>query len=141
MVRAVPCTNLVTTRKHSSDADRVLVGLGAAVGEKEGVDVTGCDLRELYAQPRAHFRGHERVGIRKDRSLLLNRPNHTLVTVPDIHAHQLAIEVDETLAFRRPEVDSLCTGYGNWVDCGLGGPLEERVPAAEIDDLLARHGF
>src|SRR5882724_362093 len=117
VVRPVPCANLVTPAEHPRDANRIFVRLSAAVGEEEGVDVAGCDLRKLHAEARP------------------------LVAVPDVHAHQLAIEVDEALSFRRPEVDSLCPRDGNRFHRGLRGPLEERVPAAEIDDLLARHGF
>jgi hypothetical protein len=37
--------------------------LRAAVGEEEPVDVAGCDLGELRAQPRARLRGQERVHV------------------------------------------------------------------------------
>ena len=137
VVRAIPCANLVTPGEHPRDADRVLVCLGAAVSEEEGIDVSGRNLRELHAQARAHVGGHERVGIGERRGLLLDCANHPLVAVSDVHAHQLAIEVDEALSFRRPEVDSLRARDGNRIHRGLCGPLEERVPAAEFDDLLA----
>src|SRR6266850_1828714 len=141
MIRAVSRANFVTPGKHSRYADRILVCLGAAVCEEEGVDVSGCDLSELYTQSRARLGGHERVGIGKRRGLLVNRANHPLVAMPDVYAHQLAIEVDEALSFRRPEVDSLRACDRNGIHRSLSRPFEECVPAAEIDDLLARHGF
>src|SRR5258705_865173 len=131
----------MTAAEQARDAYGVLVCLGAAVCEEEGIDVAGCDLRELQAQTRAHLGSHERVGIRKRRSLPLNSTNHSLVAVSDVDAHQLAIEVDKTLALWRPEVDSFRARDRNRIHCRLRGPFEERVPAAEIDDLLTRHGI
>src|SRR5206468_3316078 len=104
-------------------------------------DVAGCELRELRAKTRAHFGGHERIGISKRRGLLLDSANHPLIAVSDVDAHQLAIEVNEPLSLRRPEVDSFRARDRNRLHCGLGGPLKDCVPAAEINDLLARHGF
>src|SRR5438876_8095015 len=105
MVRAIPRANLMTSAKHSRDADGVLVCLGAAVCEEEGVDVARCDLGKLHAQARAHLGCHEWVGIGKDCGLILNSANDALVAVPYVDAHQLAIEVDEPLLVRRPEVN------------------------------------
>ena len=131
----------MTPAEHARDADRVLVRFGAAVGEEEDVDVAGRDLGELRAQPRARLGGHERVRIGEHRRLLLDRANHALVAVPDVDAHQLAVEVDEALAFRRPEVDAFGARDGNRIHRSLRGPFKECVPAAEVDDLLARHSF
>src|SRR5258706_3486365 len=124
VIRAVSRGNLVTASKHARDADRVLVGLGAAVSEKESVDVAGSDLGELHAQTRANLSGHERVGVGQRCGLLLNRPDHSLVAVPDVHAHQLAIEIDEALAFRCPEINAPGPRHWDWVDRSLRGPLE-----------------
>ena len=41
------------------------------------------------------------------RSLLADRANDALVAVADVDRHQLAVEVDEALALRRPEVNAL----------------------------------
>jgi hypothetical protein len=81
----------------------------------------------MATEPRARFGRHERVGVGQDRHLVLNRLDDPLVPVADVHAHQLAVEVDEPLPFRRPEVDALGARHGNRVDLRLGGPLEERV--------------
>src|SRR5260370_3889923 len=105
--------------EHSRDAYGVFVCLRAAVCEEERIDVAGCDLRELHSQTRAHFGGHERVSIGKRRSLLLDSANHPLVAVSDVDAHQLAIEVDETLSLRRPTVDPLGARDRNRIDCSL----------------------
>src|SRR5262249_17864095 len=82
-----------------------LVRPGAAVGEEEHVDVAWRDLGELRAEPGARLGGHERVRVGQRLDLLLHRAHDALVAVADVHAHQLAVEIDETLAFRRPEVD------------------------------------
>src|SRR3989442_1695045 len=141
VVRPVSRRNLVTPGEHSRDADRIFVRLRPAVSKEEGVDVSGCDLGELCAQSRAHLSGHERVGIGEFCGLLVNCASYALIAMPDVHAHQLTIEVDETLSFRRPEVDSLRAFDRNRFHRGLGRPFEDCVPGEEIDDLLARHGF
>src|SRR5882724_5564575 len=129
----------MTPAEHARDTDGVFVCLGAAVGEKEGIDVAGRDLGEFHTQSRAHFRGHERIRIRQYCGLFLNGAHHSLIAMPDVDAHQLAIEVDEALSFRRPKVNALGARYRDRIDCGLRGPLKERVPAAEFDDLIACH--
>ena len=141
VVRAVPRQDLVTAGRHPRELDRVLVRLGAAIREEEDVDVAGRDRREPGAQPRARLRRHERVGVRQHRRLLLNRADHALVAMADVHAHQLAVEVDEALAFGRPEVDALRAGHGDRIDFRLSGPLEERVLLRQRDHLFAGHCF
>jgi hypothetical protein len=49
--------------------------------------------------------------------------------VPDVDGHELAVEVDEALAFRRVEVNALGAGDGNGIDLRLRGPFVERVLA------------
>ena len=66
--------------------------------------------------------------------------NHALVAVADVDAHQLAVEVDEALPFRRPEVNALCARDRDGIDLGLRRPFEQRVLLGEIDDFLAGHG-
>ena len=139
VIRAVAREDLVPARVHARDADRVLVGLGAAVGEKEHVDVARRDRGELRAQPRARLGRHERVRVREHRHLVLNRLDDPLVAVADVHAHQLAVEVEEALPFRRPEAHALRARDGNRIHRPLGGPLEDRVPLRERDHLRAGH--
>ena len=130
VIRAIAREDLVAAGVPARDLDRVLVRLGAAVGEEEAVDVAGRDLGELGAQPRARLGGHERIGVGEHRRLFLDRANDALVAVADVDAHQLAVEVDEALAFGRPEVDALRARDGNRIDLRLRGPLEDRVLAA-----------
>src|SRR5258708_14866429 len=113
VVRAIARENLVTSGRHPREPDRVLVGFGAAVGEKEDVDVAWRDLGELRAQPRARFGGHKRIRVRQHLRLLVNRVDDALVAVTDVDAHQLAVEVDETLALGRPKIDSLRPSHPN----------------------------
>src|SRR5262249_14351897 len=61
------------------------------------------------------------------------------ITVADVHAHQLAIEVDEPLALGRPEVDAPGASDGNRVDRALRNPLENGVFFRERDDFRAGH--
>src|ERR1017187_7800639 len=63
----------------------------------------------------------------------------TSVAMSDVHRHQLAVEIDEALPFRRPEIDALCPSHRNRIDLGLCRPLKQCVLPGEIDDLSARH--
>ena len=121
------------------NANGILVGLGAAVGEKEHVDVARADGGQLLPQLRARFGGHERVGVGQRRRLILNGLDHARIAVADVDAHQLAVEVDEALALGRPEVDALRFRHGDGIDVRLGRPLIERVLLAERHHFLSGH--
>jgi hypothetical protein len=124
-----PCTD--------AQSSRVLVRLGAGVGEEEDVDVARADLGELFSQPRARLGRHERVRVGQRRGLILDGADDPLVAVADVDAHQLAVEVEEPLAFRRPEPAALRSRDRNRIGRPLRRPLEERVLLREIDDGLA----
>ena len=94
----------------------------------------------MATEPRARLGGHERVGIREHRGLILNRLHDALVAVADVHAHQLAVEVEEALAFGRPEIHALRARHRNRIDGVLRRPFIDRVLAAQIDHLFAGHG-
>src|SRR5215468_10097038 len=125
MVRTITCDDLMAPREEACDFDRVLVGFSTPVGEKKGVNVTGCDFRKLGSQARARLMRHERVGIGKRLCLLSDRRYHTLITVPNVHRHQLAVKVDETLSLWRPKINALGTRDGNRIDLRLCRPLEQ----------------
>ena len=139
VIRAVAREDLVAAGERARDLDRVLVGVGAAVGEEEDVDVAGREARQLRPELRARLGGHERARVRQHRRLLGDRARHALVAVADVHAHQLAVEVEVALAFRRPEVHALGARHRDRIDGSLRGPFEDGVLAAEIDDLRAGH--
>jgi hypothetical protein len=40
--------------------------------------------------------------------------NHPLIAVPDVDAHQLAIEINEALSFRRPKINSPLNAPPEW---------------------------
>jgi hypothetical protein len=139
MIRAIAREDLVAAGDEARDADGVLIGLGAAVGEEEHVDVAGTDLRQLLSQLRARLGRHERVRVGERRGLLLNRLDDALVAVADVDAHQLAVEVDVALAFGRPEVDALGARHRDRIDVRLRRPFEQRVLLRQRDDLLSGH--
>ena len=93
--------------------DRVLVGVRAAVGEEEHVDVAWRERCELRPQPPADLRRHERVRVGHRRRLLLNGGNDALVAVSGVDAHQLTVEVEIALAVKGPEVHALGAGHGD----------------------------
>src|SRR5215469_8289936 len=137
MVGAVASDDLVTSREKARDLDRIFVGFGAAISEEECIDVAGGDLGQFGTEPGAWFGSHERVRVGQGLRLFVNRANDALVAVADVDAHQLAVEVDETLSFRRPEIYALGAGHGDWVNLRLGRPLKECVLFGEINNLLA----
>ena len=141
MVGAVARENLVTAGVHPRDLDRVLVRLGASVREEEDVDVTRCDRRELFAQLRARLGRHERVGVGKSGRLLLDRFDDALVAVADVHAHQLTVEIQISLALRRPEPATLRSGDRDGIHFRLRGPLEDRVGLRARDEVGVGEGL
>ncbi len=117
--------------------DGVFVCLGTTKGEEDFVDVARKQLSQLLAQPGSRLMRHEGVDEGQFLGLSLDRLDDARVAVPRIHAHELAIEVDDALAVGRVEVDAFGVIDGNRVGCGLGGPVVERVLAAKGDDFLA----
>ena len=140
VVRAVARQDLLAAGHGARDLERVLVGLGAAVGEEEGVDVAGRDLGQLRAEPRAHLGRHRRRDVGDLLRLLGDGGNHARIAVADVHRHQLAVEVDEALALGRPEVDALRLRDRNRIDGVLRRVLGDGVLLRERDDLIAGHG-
>ena len=124
VVRTVAREDLVPAGVSARDLDRVLVGVSAAVGEEEHVDVARRELGELGAQPPAHLGRHERVRVRHGRGLLLDRRDDAVVAVSGVDAHQLAVEVEIALAVGSPEVDALRARHRDGIDRPLGRPLE-----------------
>src|SRR4051812_30654330 len=116
VVRAIARADFVPAGDQPRDANRVFVGFGATVGEEKRVDIAGRYLSELLSQARAHVGGHEWICVGEPLCLFLDGPNHTLVAVADVDAHQLAIEVDEALAFRGPEIDAFGALDWDWVN-------------------------
>ena len=139
VIRAVAREDLVPPGEQPRDADGVLVGFGAAVGEEEDVDVAGRDLGQLLAQPRPGLGGHERIGVGERLGLLLDRLDDAGIAVAGIDAHQLAVEVDEALALGRPEVHALGARHRNRIHGGLRRPLVQGVALGQRHHLLTGH--
>src|SRR5436305_9387240 len=106
MVRAIARDDLMASGEEASNLDSVLVGLGTAIGEEECVDIAGCDLGQLGSQSRPRLCRHKRIRIGKRLRLVVNCLNDALVSVSDVHGHELAIKINEALPFGRPEVDA-----------------------------------
>ena len=138
VIRPITREHLPPTGRLAGQLDRVLVGLGAAVGEEEDVDVARRDLGQLLAQPGARLVGHERVDVGQLVGLRLDRVDDALVAVADVDAHQLRVEVEVALAVGRVEVDAFGPLNRNGIDRRLGRPLVQRVLPREVDDLLRR---
>src|SRR4029450_13999530 len=102
---------------------------------EEDVDVAWREFRQFRAKTSADVSRHERIRVRQRRSLLLNRAHDPLVAVTGVHTHQLAVEIEITLAIGSPEVDALGPRHRDRIDRTLRRPFEHRVSAAEINDF------
>ncbi len=138
VVRPVARHDLVPSRDHAGDLDRVLVRLGAAERVEGLLDVAGEQLGHLLPEQRPLLVRHERRDVREALGLPMHRVGHAPVAVADVHAHQLAVEVDEALAVDAPEVDALRAIDRDRRRLGLRLPVVQRVALREFDDLLGR---
>ena len=135
VVRAIACGDLVTARIEARNAEGVLDRLSATVGEEEGVNVARADLGQLRAESGARLRRHEWIRVGEGGRLIRDRLQHSLITVADVGAHQLAVEVEELLLFGGPEPGALRSSDRNRVRCSLGGPFGHGVALGEGDHL------
>ncbi len=138
VVRAVARHDLVPSRDHAGDLDRVLVRLGAAERVEGLLDVAGEQLGHLLPEQRPLLVRHERRDVRQALGLPMHRVRHAPVAVADVHAHQLAVEVDVALAVDAPEVDALRAIDRDRRRLGLRLPVVQRVALRELDDLFGR---
>jgi hypothetical protein len=123
----------------ASNLEGVLIRVRAAVGEEEHIQIARCELRELGAEARARLGRHRRSCVLENGGLLLNRFHHALVGMADVHGHELTVEIDEALAFRRPEVDALRPRDRYRIDRPLRRPFEDRVFLRQRNNLFTRH--
>ena len=139
VIRTIAGDDLVPPGKEAGNLDGILGCLSAAVGEEKRVNVARSDFRELGAQSGAGLGRHERISIGQRGGLLADGLDHPLIAMADVYAHQLAVEIDEALPFRRPEINTL--GSGNWdrINLGLGRPFIQSVLFCEGDYFLAGH--
>ena len=137
VVRAVEREHLVLVRVDAGHADRVLDGVGPAIGEEHLVhvlcDQAGDELGGLAAGSVRVLRcdGRER------RSLVLDRLDDLRMLVADVHIDELRREVEELIAVVIPEVAALGGGNDHRVQGALGTPGVEDVRAVEVVDALA----
>ena len=127
VVAAVPTQDLVPTRVEARHLDGILVGLGAAQREIEGVDVAWNQARQLAGETRAHLGGRVWKGIDQAIGRLLHGRHDLGMAVPDIDAHELGVEVQNPPTIGLVEVDPFRTLDGHGSDRIPSGPGEERV--------------
>ena len=119
VVRAVERHHLAAAGVQPRHADRVLVGVGAAVGEEDLVHAVGREVDDALRGLAAR-----RVGVlRRDRSqrgrLVLDRLDDLRVLVADVDVHELAREVEVLLAIEIPEVTTFSPCNRKWCDLCL----------------------
>ena len=138
MIGPMARDHLLATGHQARQAQRILVRFSTAQGEEEGLQVTRGQLGQQLPKASADLGGELWRGEGECAGLLGDRLGHATVAVPDVHAHQLAVEVDVALAVGVPEIDPLCPIDDDRVDLRLGGPGEEGVLAIEAQDLVGR---
>ncbi len=144
VVGAVAGQDLRPARHRASDLDRVLVGVRPGEREQHLVDVSRQQLGQLLPQPCSRFVGHERRDVGELLRLPLDRVDDPAVAMAGVDGHQLAVEVDEAAPVDRGEVHALRARHRHRLQPGLGRPVVERVPDAQLRDLLRPqrlHGF
>ena len=135
VVAAVEAEHLVLAGVDASHPDRVLVGVGAAVGEEDLVEAGRGQLGDALGGLAADVVGVLRRDRRELGGLLLDRGDDLRVLVTDVDVDQLAGEVEVAGAVVVPDVGPLGPGDGQRVERGLGAPRVEDVRAVEGDDL------
>src|SRR5579863_9256330 len=119
VIRAVAGDDLMASGEEARELDGILVGVGAAVGEEEGVNVAGSDFGKLRTEARADFRGHERIRVGERCGLVADGLDNARVAVSNVDGHELAVEVNEALPFRRVKVNPFGASDGNGIDLRL----------------------
>src|SRR5205809_2145567 len=130
--------HLLATGHQARQAQRILVRFSTAQGEEESLQVTWRQLGQQLSKASADLGGELWRGEGEGAGLLGDRLGHATVSVTDVHAHQLAVEVDVALAVGVPEIDPLRAIDDDRIDLRLGGPGEEGVLAIEAQDLVGR---
>ena len=140
VIAAVGGEDLVPAGVHPGHPQRVLVGLGAAVGEEDLGQVAGGALGDHPGGLRAHVVGGGRRDGGQARGLLLDGGDHPRVLVPDVDVHQLAGEVEIPPPGVVGDVAAAGRHDHRRVDLRLGRPGVEDVGAVVAAGLLVRHG-
>ena len=145
MVAAVGGEHLVPAGVQAGHPDRVLVGVRAAVGEEDLVEVTGRELGQEAGGLGAHVVGEGRRDGALPSGVLLDRGDELGVLVADVDVDQLGGEVEVLLPLVVPEVRAAGVCDGQRVDLGLRGPGVENVRpvvAAHLllGEIVGQHG-
>ena len=102
--------------------DRVLDGFGSAEREEDLVHVARQDLGELRAEPCPDLGGEGRLDELELGRLGRDGVDHAPIAVSDVDGHQLAVEVEDPLAFRCVEIHAFGVIDGDRVEGALDGP-------------------
>ena len=122
MVTAVANQDLVAPSKEANSLDGILVGFSTTECVEEGVQVAWHQFRQAQRKLCADFSGHAGVGVGERGGLILNGLDDFRVAMPDVHTHQLAIEIDPTLAFGTVEIDAFRTSDRHRINLASGTP-------------------
>ena len=135
VVRAIPRQDLLPSGERLRDPDRVLVRLRAAEREEGLLEVARPERGELLSQPCSGLVRHERRDVGEFLRLPRDRVGDALVPVPDVHAHQLRVEVEIPRVVDVPEVHALGSIHRDRRSLRLGLPVVEGVALRLLDDL------
>jgi hypothetical protein len=132
----------VPTRVPAGELDRVLVRLGAAVGEERHGQVAGCDVRQQARELGPRLVRHRRPDRRQLVGLFLYRRDDLGVLVADRNVDELRGEVEVPVSVVVPEIAALSAGHGERRDLVLHRPRVQDVLLVELlDPLRIKPGF
>ena len=137
VIGAVERELLVLVRVDTGHADRILDGVGPAIGEEHLVHVLGHQAGDELGCLAARSVRVLRCDGRQLRGLVLDRLDDLRMLVADVHVDELRREVEELIAVVIPEVAALGGGNDHRVQGALGTPGVEDVRAVEVVDALA----
>ncbi len=124
--------------EHTSDLDRIFIGLGSTIGEEGLAQIAWCNLLEQAAQFRPCWRRRNRwCDITEFVHLRLDGIDHPFIAMTDIDAHKLRVKIHIAFAIDIPHIDALgalnCKRF-----CGfLGSPFIQRRLARKVKNFLA----
>ena len=135
VVAAVRRQHLRPARVGAGQADGVLVGLGAAVGEEDPVEALGRVGGDEPGRLVAGLVGEGRRDGAEPLGLLDDGGDHLRVLVAEVQVHQLRREVEPAVALVVPELAPGAAGERERVDQVLGRPGVEDVGSVGGSDL------
>ena len=122
VIAAIRRQHLEATGMRLGHTDRVLNGLGTAVGEEHPVEIAGGALGDQPGRLASHVVGETRSDGAQTRCLTLDGLHHAGVLMADVDVHQLAGEVEPHRSLVVPDARAARAGDHHRVESALSRP-------------------